>query len=167
MKIIPIFEPHLYAFQFEESIDEFTRLFDFWLDFERLEDFYANNNELLKYENIEIEFAIKSTIEIAVQLYDSLKHYKDNLDSLFQNLNDLESTAQNLVKQKTKKRWIRLYAIRIEPQYYIITGGTIKQSYKMEDHPSTIIELSKLEKGRNYLRDNGVFDADSFFEIEI
>jgi hypothetical protein len=33
---------------------------------------------------------------------------------------------------------------------YLITGGAIKMSQKMESHPDTAIELVKLANARNY-----------------
>lgn len=60
--------------------------------------------------------------------------------------------------------WLRIYAIRIDPNVYIVTGGAIKLTAKMQDREHTQIELEKLNKCRNFLIDNGVFDQDSFLE---
>jgi len=46
-----------------------------------------------------------------------------------------------------------------------ITGGAIKQSQKMEDNLYTRVVLVKLEKCRDYLIENGIFDSDSFFDF--
>ena len=35
----------------------------------------------------------------------------------------------------------------------------------MEDRPHTKQELIKIEKCRNYLKENGVLDTDSFYEF--
>lgn len=35
----------------------------------------------------------------------------------------------------------------------------------MEDREHTIIELGKLDRFRAFLQENGVFDADSFYEF--
>ena len=56
------------------------------------------------------------------------------------------------------------YAIRIEPNVYIITGGAIKLNAKMQDREHTQIELDKLNACRNYLQQKGVFDKDSFID---
>lgn len=37
----------------------------------------------------------------------------------------------------------------------------------MEDSPHTSKELTKLEKARSFLREQGIMDVDSFFEFEI
>ena len=58
--------------------------------------------------------------------------------------------------------WLRIYAIKIEPGVYLVTGGAIKLTVKMEERSHTLEELAKLERVRNYLLDNGVYDLDGF-----
>ena len=38
-------------------------------------------------------------------------------------------------------------------------------SQKMQEHPETDKELTKLKAARTYLKENGVFDDDSFYEL--
>lgn len=35
----------------------------------------------------------------------------------------------------------------------------------MQDYPATAEELRKLNRAKDYLENNGVFDSDSFFEL--
>jgi hypothetical protein len=49
----------------------------------------------------------------------------------------------------------------------VITGGAIKMSQTMQGHPDTDNELIKLKEARAYLKQNDVFDEDSFFELLI
>ena len=58
-----------------------------------------------------------------------------------------------------------MYAIRIDTNCFVITGGAIKVTRTMQQHPETNNELQKLEKCKNYLQSKGVFDDASFFEI--
>ena len=58
--------------------------------------------------------------------------------------------------------WLRIYAIKIEPGVYLVTGGAIKLTATMEERRHTMEELAKLERVRNYLLDNGVYDLDGF-----
>ena len=78
--------------------------------------------------------------------------------------------ANFYTNKSQKEKLLRLYAIKIEFNYYVITGGAIKQSQTMQQHPDTNDEFKKLESCRNYLIDNNVFDADSFndflYELE-
>ena len=61
--------------------------------------------------------------------------------------------------------WLRVYAIRIEKNVFVITGGAIKLTHTMQDRAHTQEELSKLNQCRQYLLDNGVFDSDSFISM--
>lgn len=169
MKIVRIFAPYLHSFKFHDGPDELKRLFDFWTDEEQLYDYFKTNSEVLKYEKIDIEEAITQTIENADLFFDLLTENKANLDKLFQTLSINPYPVKHLTEYKSKKKWLRLYAIKIESNYYVITGGAIKQSQRMQDNPLTQEELKKLDQCRNFLIDNGVFDSDSlinFVELE-
>ncbi len=61
--------------------------------------------------------------------------------------------------------WLRIYAIRLEPNVYVVTGGAIKLTRTMQERNHTALELSKLNSCRAYLKNNGVFDCDSFVEL--
>ena len=89
------------------------------------------------------------------------------MDSLFVNLDDREFRIIELAKQKSKRKWLRLYAIRVDKDTFVITGGTIKLTHKMEGRHHTIKELLKLDISWNYLKSQGVFDLDSFNELDI
>ena len=56
--------------------------------------------------------------------------------------------------------WLRIYAIRVELGVYLITGGAIKLTATMGERSHTLAELAKMERVRNYLLDNGVYDLD-------
>lgn len=60
--------------------------------------------------------------------------------------------------------WLRIYAIKIDQGAYLVTGGAIKLTATMAERSHTLSELAKLEKVRNYLMDNGVFDKDGLTE---
>lgn len=59
--------------------------------------------------------------------------------------------------RKRHASWLRIYAIRVEPNVYIITGGAIKLTAKMQDREHTQRELDKLNACRDFLRINGIF----------
>lgn len=58
--------------------------------------------------------------------------------------------------------WLRLYAIKLEPGHYIITGGAIKLTRTMQERDHTFQELAKMEQVRNLLIEEGVVDAEGF-----
>jgi hypothetical protein len=51
---------------------------------------------------------------------------------------------------------IRIYALKLPDDLFLITGGTIKITAKMQDREHTKLELSKFEQTKLYLKDNGI-----------
>ena len=169
MKIIPTFVPGLTAFKFN-SIDELERNLDLWTDEKYLYTYFEKNKEALAYFKIKTvkEAVLKTILQtrlIQEKLYEYIVDKNKNLDELFLNLDDNEYHETVLSKQKSKQFWLRLYAIKIEPNHYVITGGAIKLVHKMGQSELTKKETQTIEKCRNYLLDNGVYDADSFYEL--
>ena len=61
--------------------------------------------------------------------------------------------------------WLRVYAIRLEPNVYVVTGGAIKLTRTMQEREHTMEQLEKLNRCKAYMRAYGVFDQDSFVEL--
>ena len=55
-----------------------------------------------------------------------------------------------------------IYAIKLEPGIYVITGGAIKLTHTMQEREHTLHELAKMEKVRSHLLANNIVDKDSF-----
>lgn len=92
-----------------------------------------------------------------------------NLDHIFRPLENQRITEMLLGKEKARLRktkghasWLRIYAIKLEPGIYIITGGAIKLTRTMREREHTLVELAKMEEVRRYLLDNNIVDMDSF-----
>ena len=64
------------------------------------------------------------------------------------------------------KSWLRIYAIRINPETYIVTGGAIKLTQTMQERPHTNGQLTRLNQVRDYLIQEG-FDENDIEETEI
>ena len=58
--------------------------------------------------------------------------------------------------------WLRIYAIKLDPGIYVITGGAIKLTRTMQEREHTLVELARMEKVRRFLLDNNILDKDSF-----
>lgn len=171
MEISSTFVPHLYTFHYSnEDSDELERVFDEWDDPVYLFDFFTDNKVDLK-NNYTVEEAIEKTKT-------DLKHFRNKLLELesdprklnlfFQNLHNQEYKAKILSDQKAKQSWLRLYAIKIddsEQPMFVITGGMIKLTHLMEDRPHGLIERNKIKRCKDFLKNNGVIDTDSFIEI--
>ena len=87
------------------------------------------------------------------------------LEDFFVPLNDLETGTKTLSLRKGKRYKLRLYAVRIDENLFLITGGVIKIVHKMKEHPDTQREKQKLQTAKMYLQRNYVFDSDSFYEL--
>lgn len=169
MKIIDTFVPCLYAFKYPKAqTDELERIFDEWADPMYLFEFFEENQKNI---SISIEDAVQKVKNEAIFLRDKLlnlaKAEPNKLNELFKNLINNEYNAKDLSQQKARNRWLRLYAIKIDENNYVITGGAIKldNQHLMKHNLHTKKELIKINKCRDFLKDNGVFDADSFQEM--
>ena len=58
--------------------------------------------------------------------------------------------------------WLRIYAIKLEPGIYVVTGGAIKLTRTMQEREHTLVELARMEKVRRFLIENEISDKDSF-----
>lgn len=169
MEIVSIFAPRLFAFHYSgETDNEYDKLIEQWTSPKYLTDF-AKANDIF-----DIQKFVEERIEDAEQIIDIIDEIENSglkLETFFRALNDNEIayTVLSLQKGKTyhrkRKNSLRLYAIKIDNNCFVITGGAIKMSQKMQDHKDTEEELKKLNHAKNYLTANGVQDADSFTEL--
>ena len=146
-----------------------------WLDVEWLQKFFTeHSSDLLAYFNIiDLDKAIFDTFSDAVRLQSVILDLSPdaNLDALFKPLDNNRTTEMFLGKEKAKgfrtsghSSWLRLYALKLEPQIYIITGGAIKLTHTMNERQHTIDELQKLEHVRSFLIENGVVDLEGMID---
>ena len=164
MKIVRIFADELFAFHYENETDnEYDRLMDLWTDVAYLRTYAKKNKVMNVYEFIE---DILQAAELIQDFLENLNQNKQLYGFYFEPLQESERTKiLAFQKGKIKKNQLRLYALKLDVNCFAITGGAIKMSQKMEDHPDTANELVKLKGARIYLNQNGVFDQDSFFEL--
>ena len=94
-----------------------------------------------------------------------------DLDKIFRPLENSRTSEMLLGKEKAKLRnrprhdsWLRIYAIKLEPGIYVITGGAIKLKLTMQEREHTLVELARMEKVRRFLLDNDIADKDSFVD---
>jgi hypothetical protein len=176
MKIVPIFEDQLYSIRYDnESTEEFNRIFECWQDPQFLEEFFYNNESDLKsgfFGSISIEEAIHITRNGALKLRRRFKEICDaperSLDDIFAPLSD-GVYEMNFEKRKAKadwyKNWLRVYAIRIDPGVFLITGGAIKLTKQMSAAAHTKTELIKMKRCLDYLNEQSILDIEGFIEL--
>ncbi len=163
MKIVSIFAEKLYACQYkEETHNEFERLMYLWTDAVYLRE-YANQNGIEDKRRFVNE--IRQDAEYIENLMATMTQRNQPLESFFKPLNNLESGVKVLSLQKGRRYKLRIYAIKIDKDLCVITGGAIKLVFKMSDHPDTQREKDKLETAKAFFKRNGIFDNDSFYEL--
>lgn len=161
-----------------ENLHEFRRLFDFWNDQILLREFFEEYEVDLNdvyWDGITIDEAIEKTRGEAKELERTLLEYAEegktirlkNLSMLFKPLSEgkiEKDFEKDKVKVDGKKTWIRLYAIRIEANLFVVCGGAIKLRKTLNDRNYLLKELEKLEITRKYLMDEDS-DALELFEL--
>lgn len=136
-----------------------------------LRSFFSENRKdlITCFHNMELEDAIYDTLADAASLISLiLNGTSDNeLNKLFRPLENSRIHEMLLSREKAKGKrisghpsWLRLYALKLDDDIYLITGGAIKLTREMSERPHTVNELRKMETVRNYLLENGIIDSD-------
>jgi hypothetical protein len=169
MEIVRIFEGvnNLYAFKYDnEDVDEFERLLSLWNDFEYLEVYFERNKDKLTasyWKDKDLSSLAFDTRNAAIDLFGRIYEYKDivqgsNFDEIFEPLSVSKRYNRILNENKAKQSWIRIYALRVDKNSFIITGGAIKLTQTMQESEITKEEFEKLNKCRDYLINRGITD---------
>lgn len=165
---------NLWAVRYDNCLDNvLDTILDQWNDVAWLRSFFKNNlNDLAAYFKItDVNQAIYDTIEDSERLQCLIMDISPdaNLDEIFRPLENSRTSEMLLGKEKARLHdtighasWLRIYAIKLEPGIYIITGGAIKLTRTMQEREHTLVELARMEKVRNYLLENNIADLDSF-----
>lgn len=161
--------------QLKPRTHEFSRLFDLWNDASSLREFFEENQEDLNdpfWEGISIDEAILKTRKEAKALKMTLKEFAEadtqgkgmELTAMFAPLSDAKfekPPAREKAKIKKSKTWLRIYAIRVDKNVFVICGGAIKLRETMNDRNWLLMELDKLNYTKNYLNNS----ESDFFEL--
>jgi len=176
MKIIDIFDDQrLLSFQYEgEQDNEFDRLIDFWTDTGRIHEYAKKNGVIGALNLIRFVIRINDSAEFIEDWLSEIEKGEGCLDDYFKPLDIKEKQKEQklyyqdcvITKQKGRKNNLRIYALRIDFDTYLITGGAIKWTQKMQEHADTNEELIKLKKAVDYLTENGVFDKESLIDLQ-
>lgn len=173
MELKPIFvdgetSEGLYAIQYPENDEhEFERLFDLWNDAEYVHNYCLDNQEYLADEHFEGSSIDSIEIKIvgeAIKLETSLEDLTaegSDLQAMFKPLSIKESEILVLQQSKAKankthKPILRIYGIRLNERTFVVTGGAIKLTRYMKDHPDTQRELDKLKMVKTFLSEVGI-----------
>ena len=133
----------------------------------------------VEFYNESVEEAIFSTIEEAEVFEATIRRVakigKFKTQSALQDLvfYPLHKKDQTYKLQETRaygtgnKSWLRLFAVRISPECFVVSGSAIKLTEAMGEKDHTKIELIKLKITAAYLKQNGLLEEEDFGYIDI
>lgn len=182
MEFIRIFAPFLYSVKYDDRTkDEYHRLFDQWNDLDYLIDFFEQNEDFLKkpiWCKVPVpEAATQQVVKEAAEMEDWLEQLADNCkknrgddyDSLFQFLN--KKRYEKVIDRLPMKSYgymrpsmIRMYAIKLKSNCYVITGGGIKLNDAIQDSPALDHVLHEIDSVRKFMIENGIIDQNDLIE---
>ncbi len=170
MKIVAIFAEKLFSFHYTgQHENELKRILSLWNDSKYLEQFFKENEKDLHGLSFKrfSQQIIHDANRIDDKLYELSEKEFPNYDTFFKALDNQEYQFKQLSKRKGRVNDLRLYALKIDDNCYVITGGAIKITKFMEDREHTNMERDKIDKCRRFLAENGVHDSESFYEFLI
>jgi len=176
--IMSIQKPYLYAIQLKgNTTNEFESFLESWQDLEFINAFFESNKGYF-YQSYwlgkDVESFRESLIDQLLDFEDELLNLLEdiergeviNLDSFFIPLENDEYHRFSYQTSKAKNNetpyCLRIYAIRLNENHYVVTGGAVKITPMMQGelgHPLTQKELQKLKLTAEYLNDH--FDGKS------
>lgn len=167
MKIVTIFADSLYAVHYEGAVEnEYERLMELWTDVSYLREFAKQNN---------IQQDVKSFVDEVSEDAESIQDImyaielgEEGWGNFFKPYynNEMGYRELSLQKGRPKRSFLRLYAIQIDTGTYLVTGGAIKLVRATQESEILMEEEQKMKNVRNYLKNKGVFDNDSFQELK-
>lgn len=95
-----------------------------------------------------------------------------DIDKMCRHLENSRIAEMLLGREKAKGRyrthdsWLRIYALKLESNTYLVTGGAIKLTRAMEEREHTLNELKRMEQVRNFLIEQGAVDLDGIKDIK-
>lgn len=178
MEIVEIYSPYIYSIKYDgQEENEFDRLFAEWSDIEYIMDFLEKNKSFLKatvwYRTPEPESAVRQVLnetEALELLFDELAENTENgrqpdFDSHFHYLEGKYKFELNYQPMKSysngRPPLLRIYAIKMDKNTYLITGGGIKLSDTIQNSPGLKEHvLQDIDRVRGWLKANGILDSD-------
>ncbi len=174
LEIIEIYPNHLYSVKYSnQQENEFDRLFFEWNQMDKVVDFLDKNKIFLANpiwgEEMNIEDAakkVKTEAEILEDKFDELAEntgngHKPDFDSHFTYLGGkyiYELTSPPMKSYgPIKPSMLRIYAIKLSSNLYIVTGGGIKLSDTIQNSPGLKEHvIQNIDAVRDYLKTNGI-----------
>lgn len=165
VRIIPEIDALLSVHNKDEVDNEFKLLFQKWNDVEYLRNFFKENKSDIGI--LTVNEAVKKTLndaEILENLLVDVAEGNEKLQTLFKPLSNNEYKLKIYQESKVygcvRNSWLRVYAIRIDSDLYVVTGGAIKLTHYMKERKHTEDQLNRITKARDYLKESGFSERD-------
>lgn len=179
MVIVEIFPPFLYSMRYgdeQDSVDEFHRLLNNWTDIDWLDSYFEGHSTEMSPsfwgEIIDPEIAASRTLKEAYDADETFRKLADNsskgkkpdFEDFFFPLNGEYVYEWHHTPVKAygpdKPSLIRFYAIKLDKNCFLLTGGGIKYCKSMNESPDLRKELQKIEQTRSFLKECGIDKQD-------
>lgn len=176
MEIVKIYPPYIYSVKYDgRDQNEFDRLFEEWNDSGKIMDFMMENLDYLKTDiwkhinepevaAMQVHKEAEYLNDLFYDLYKKTENGKSpDYDSHFRYLDGKYGSEIEYIPMKSYGMCIpsmlRIYAIKLKANVYVITGGGIKLARTIQDSPGikdTVIQ--GIDKVRSFLRSEGIID---------
>ncbi|MBD5293972.1 MAG: hypothetical protein HDS20_04035 [Bacteroides sp.] len=182
MEIVEIYKDWLYSISFdEEDLNEYHRVFREWHDLDYLVTFFSDNREAVNSEfwrnagldpdNPEklaarvIDEADNLETYIAELVNNCANGTKPDFDEYFHLLNGKYKCLWSLEPMKSygtkSPSLLRLYAIRLDSNCYLIVYGGIKLGDSIQNSPVLKDKVfNKIDSVLSFLKANGITNSD-------
>ena len=182
-----IFKDHLYSVQYEGySESEFTRLFKLWKNPENVDLFIDTYKDLMK-SPFWVEQGISASDARRLITQEAVATESHFLDLYLNTMNgDVPDFNQEFVfldKQvfefrlrskhkmygthgKDSPSFLRIYAIKVENNCFLITGGAIKLTHRMDEADYLQEEVRKLNTVHDWLEQEYILDGEDLNNYE-
>lgn len=180
MKIVAIFPPYIYSVRYAgRAENEFDRILDEWNDVSHVVQFMEENSA---YLDDEIWCNVRQPEDAAAQVLDEAALLEELFDELYENtskgerpdfdshfhlfegkykyeLNHLPMKSYGTIRPSL----VRMYAIKMASNTYLITGGGIKLADKIQNSPGLKDHvIQEIDLTREFLKSNGIMDGSDF-----
>ncbi|MCC8118228.1 MAG: hypothetical protein LIP09_05700 [Bacteroidales bacterium] len=186
MRFVPIHNRNVFSVIFDnQENDEFHEAFKLWRDLDYLSEYFARNFELLNTsfwkeaglstENIDdaLDWVTTDALNLRQLIYKLSLNSKNgilpDLDRYFEPLDGQYSFVTSLIPSKGygvfRPSMIRLYAIKLDSNCYLVIHGGIKLTAIIADTPElNEVLFRKIDSVLEYFKRNGISDVDDLIE---
>ena len=176
---------HIFAIQNDKILsvqyndgkaDTFTQCFEDWEDVEYVRSYFKERIDLLQKPFWKLN-VMEATMRLMQEandfrdyIFDCIKNEEDLDGAVFHTLHKDEMAFERIQSKAYgtfNPSMLRLYAIRLGINCYLVTGGGIKLTEAIQDDAILAKELVKLEFVQAYLKELGIDDFTDLGYLEI